>query len=250
MRRADWLAEQPFTLTLSAGFFGFFAHAGLLQALEELELRPTRIVGTSAGALAGGLWAAGLTGAELEDAFRSLSRADFWDPGLPLGGLLRGRKFAGLLDEMLAQHGVETIETTMVPFVAVAHDVLARRTVSLDRGRLETAIRASCALPLMFRPVRFEGRLLIDGGFSDRAGFCALAEGERTLYHHLRHSSPWSGIAGPEAREVAPAPERLTMVVPDLPRVTPFKLERGREAIRIARTRAAQWLARDLDDSE
>ena len=52
---ADWLREQPFTLALSAGFFGFFAHAGVLRALEEQELRPARVVGASAGALSGGL---------------------------------------------------------------------------------------------------------------------------------------------------------------------------------------------------
>lgn len=248
MRRAQWLAHQPFTLSLSAGFFGFFAHAGLLQALEQFELWPARIVGTSAGALAGGLWAAGLSGRDLEEAFNSLSRSDFWDPGLPLGGLLRGRKFASLLDELLIPSGTETIEATRVPFVAVAHDVLARKTVSLERGRLEPAIRASCAVPLMFRPVRVDGRLLIDGGYSDRGGFVALADGERTLYHHLSHNSPWSGIAGPEEHEIARVDERLTLIMPGLPRVTPFRLQRGRHAVDIARLAAARWLEGDVED--
>ena len=84
----DWLASQPFTLALSAGFFGFFAHTGVLQALEEAGLRPRRIVGVSAGALAGGLWASGLSAAELAEELVRLRRVDFWDPGLPLGGLL------------------------------------------------------------------------------------------------------------------------------------------------------------------
>ena len=59
MKRADWLSEEPFTLLSSAGFFGFFAHAGLLAALEQTGLSPRRVAGASAGALAGGLWAAG-----------------------------------------------------------------------------------------------------------------------------------------------------------------------------------------------
>ena len=62
--RADELREKPFTLVLSAGFFGFFAHTGFLQTLEELELVPDRVVGASAGALAGGLWSAGLSARE------------------------------------------------------------------------------------------------------------------------------------------------------------------------------------------
>ncbi len=61
---ADWLASEPFTLNLGAGYFGFFAHTGVLMALEELGLRPQRIVGASAGAIAGGLWGAGLRASE------------------------------------------------------------------------------------------------------------------------------------------------------------------------------------------
>ena len=65
--RAEWLAEAPFTLVLSGGFFGFFSHTGLLSALESAGLRPHRIVGCSAGALAGGAWASGVSAGALED---------------------------------------------------------------------------------------------------------------------------------------------------------------------------------------
>src|SRR5690606_33221631 len=51
LTHSDWLAREPFTLALSAGFFGFFAHTGVLLALEHAGLRPRRIVGVSAGAL-------------------------------------------------------------------------------------------------------------------------------------------------------------------------------------------------------
>lgn len=250
MTRAEWLERGPFTLLLSAGFFGFFAHAGLLRALELRELVPRRVGGASAGALAGGLWAAGSSAQRLEALFTGLDRRDFWDPGLPIGGLLRGRKFGSLLRDHLDGHGVTRIEDCAIDFRAVVHDVLRRRTVVLDRGALEPAIRASCALPLMFRPVRIEGRVYIDGGYSDRAGFAAVTPGERTLYHHLPHRSPWSGIAGPETAELAPAPGRLTLTVDALPRVTPFRLERGAAAIEIARDAALAWLDAPLADGE
>jgi hypothetical protein len=94
----------------------------------------------------------------------------------------------------------------------------------------------------MFRPVRIDGRLLIDGGYSDRAGFAALARGERTFYHHLPHGSPWSGFAGPEARELEPRPGRLTLVVPGLPRLGPFRLQAGPRVLSAAREHALRWL--------
>ena len=104
--RRQSLSDRPFTLQLSAGFFGFFAHVGFLKALEEAELSPTRIVGVSAGALAGGLWAAGLSAERLGQRLRDLRREQFWDPGLPLGGMLKGRRFEALLRELLSEVGV------------------------------------------------------------------------------------------------------------------------------------------------
>ena len=56
---SDWLSERPFTLTLSSGFFGFFAHTGVLTALLERDLVPHRLTGSSAGALVAGCWASG-----------------------------------------------------------------------------------------------------------------------------------------------------------------------------------------------
>src|SRR5690606_38887683 len=106
---AAWLAAAPFTLALSAGFFGFFAHTGVLQALEEAGLSPRRIVGVSAGALAGGLWASGLSAAELAEELLRLRRDDFWDPGLPLGGFLKGGKFAAKLRSLLDARGVSQV---------------------------------------------------------------------------------------------------------------------------------------------
>ena len=56
----QWLQAGPFDLTLSSGFFGFFAHCGLLSVLEDAGLLPHRVSGASASALIGGFWAAGL----------------------------------------------------------------------------------------------------------------------------------------------------------------------------------------------
>ncbi len=238
--RRDWLAASPFTLALSGGFFGFFAHTGVLAALEEAGLRPARVVGVSAGALAGGVWASGLPAAALEEALVALRRAEFWDPGLPLGGLLKGRLFSAKLLDVLRPTGVRRVEETSVPFTPVVHDVLRRRPLALERGALDLAIRASCCVPLLFRPVRLDGRLLVDGGVSDRPGLTALREGERALLHHLRPHER-RGLDRPPA--APPGVEAQVLTVPDLPLVTPFALERGREALARAREHARAWLA-------
>src|SRR5215831_14799966 len=80
----EWLAAGPYTLALSSGFFGFFAHAGVMSVLEEEGLLPGRVCGSSAGALVGGLWAAGVAARRICDELLALRREHFWDvrPGL------------------------------------------------------------------------------------------------------------------------------------------------------------------------
>jgi NTE family protein len=249
MRRREWLSQEPFTLLLGAGFFGFFSHTGFLLALEEAGLRPCRVVGVSAGALAGGLWASGLPTGRIARELLALRREDFWDPGPPLGGLLRGRKFARKLASMLEEAGVSRLEDCGVPFTAITHDVLRGSTLALDRGPIDLAIRASCTVPLMFRPIWSEGRLLVDGGVSDRSGFTAIRPGERVLFHHLpsrrRLRTPRSVAA--VTPSVVPGAEALMLVTPWLPRVTPFRLDKGRTALERTRAYVRRWLDDDCD---
>lgn len=240
--RAQWLAREPFTLMLGAGFFGFFSHAGFLQALEAAGLRPRRVIGCSAGALAGGLWSSGLTGDELAQELLSLRREEFWDPGLPLGGLLKGRKFNRKLQQVLARSGARHLHECRVPFTAIVHDVVRRRTVAMDEGPIDLAIQASCTVPLMFRPVWVQGRLLVDGGVSDRVGMCAVGPDERVLMHYL----PSRRRLLRPSRQVPPAEipgQRLMMITPDLPRVSPFRLDQGPVALQRTREHTERWLA-------
>ncbi|MCY0988846.1 patatin-like phospholipase family protein [Nannocystis sp. ILAH1] len=239
----EWLAAEPFTLALSAGFFGFFAHTGVLQALEEAGLAPRRIVGVSAGALAGGLWASGLSATELAEELLRLRRADFWDPGLPLGGLLKGGKFAAKLRSLLDDRGVGRVEDCRLPFAAVVYDIASRRVRAVDQGPLGPAIQASCTVPLMFRPLRHEGRLLLDGGVADRLGLCALQPGERALHHALRSRSPWRGLSAEVPKGLSDGPGRKVLMVDDLPRVTPFRLDAGPAALRRGHAAMTAWLA-------
>ena len=237
---AEWLAEAPFTLGLSSGFFGFFAHTGVLLALEEAGLTPAAVSGSSAGALVGGLWAAGLDGPALATELRGLTRADFWDPRPGLG-LLRGRRFRDKLDALLPRR---RFAGARVPLTVSVHDVLARRTRILDQGDLALAIHTSCAVPVLFQPVWIDGRPHVDGGVSDRPGLAGVPAGTRVLHHHLASRSPWR-----TARSVQ-VPRReglLALVLPELPRSGPFRLDAGRAALDDALRRARRALARQVD---
>jgi NTE family protein len=222
----EWLAEGPFTLGLSSGFFGFFAHAGVLSVLEEEGLLPDRVVGSSAGALAGGLWAAGLPAARLREELLALRREHFWDPRPGLG-LLRGARFRARLEAALP---ARTFEECPRAFAVSAFDLLARRTAVLDSGALAPAIHASCAAPFLFQPVRIGARAYLDGGVLDRHGLAPLRGGERVLYHHLTSRSPWRRRSSPALR-VPERPSLRAVALEGLPRLGPFRLERAAEAM-------------------
>jgi NTE family protein len=227
---AEWLRAAPFTLTMSSGFFGFFAHTGFLSVLEEEGITPSRISGSSAGALVGGAWASGLPAAKLRDAIFALRRESFWDPGVG-PGLLRGKLFRQLLDALLP---VSTFAACRVPVAISVFDVVTRRTRVLDDGLLAPAIHASCAVPVLFHPVWIEGRPYVDGGVADRPGLAGVPCGERVLFHHLASRSPWRRRGSPSLE--IPRRQNLTSVVlDDLPRVGPFRLEAGLRAFDAAR---------------
>jgi NTE family protein len=241
---AERLGARPFALTLSSGFFGFYAHAGMVWALEEAGLAPARISGSSAGALVGGLWAAGVPARAIADELLALERADFWDPGVGWG-LLRGEMFRQRIAALMP---ARTIEACRVPLAVSAFDLGARRTAVLGSGDLATAICASCAFPGLLHPVRRDGRWLSDGGIADRHGLAGMpaATGATLLYHHLASRSPWRRAGGPALR----MPRRDDMValrILGLPRVHPFRLTAGRLALVAARdaTRRALELPAD-----
>ena len=222
----DWLAAAPFTLGLSSGFFGFFAHAGVVSVLEEEGFRPARIVGSSAGALVGALWGAGVPARRLREELLALRREHFWDPRPGLG-LLRGGLFRARLESMLP---VRTFEESPTRLALSAYDVLGFRTAVLRSGPLAPAIHVSCAAPLLFQPVRIGARLYSDGGVRDRHGLAGLAPGERVLYHHLTSRSPWRRRGSPALR-VPERPELRAIALDALPRLGPFRLERAAEAM-------------------
>jgi len=236
----DWLAEAPFGLAMSSGFFSFYAHTGMLAALLDRGLAPSHVSGSSAGAMVGGVWAAGADHDELEKFLTSMRRADFWDPGFG-AGLLAGKKFDALLRRLLP---IDRIEQCSVPVRISAFDILARKTVVLERGDLSSAIRASCAVPAMFQPVWIDRRPHWDGGILDRPGLAGVPPG-RLLFHHISNHAPWSRRGAP--LDIPTRADMVTLVLDDLPSVSPFRLEGGPIALHAARAATARALDQPID---
>ena len=236
-----WLAERPYALAMSSGFFGFFAHAGVLCVLEEEGLLPSRVSGSSAGALVVGSWAVGLGAERLAQELLSLEREDFWDPGPGLG-LLRGRLFRARLEALLPN---AELHRGRVPASISVFDLLSRRVVVLEEGPIAPALHASCAVPLLFHPVLHRGRLLVDGGVGDRPGLAGLELEPRVLFHHLASRSPWRRPGSPSLR-IPRRPGLLTLVLEELPRAGPFRLHLGARAFEQARSATRRALDRRL----
>lgn len=237
-RLGDWLAQRPFALAMSSGFFSFFAHTGMLQTLTRAA-SPTSVAGSSAGALVGGAWAAGLDPVALGERLLALRRSEFWDPA-PGAGLLAGKKFDRLLRELLP---VAALDACRIRARISVFDIVARRTTVLDRGDLSAAIRASCAVPGLFHPVWIARRAYWDGGILDRPGLAGIPAGERVLFHHIASRSPWrTSLAVPRR------PGMVTLVIEGLPRSGPFKLEAGYRALALARDATARALEAPIVD--
>ncbi|HEX5959379.1 MAG TPA: patatin-like phospholipase family protein [Hyphomicrobiaceae bacterium] len=164
-------------LALGGGSARGLAHIAILEALDDLGLRPAVIAGTSMGAICGGLYATGLPAAEMRALFLAELRSRIGFARRNAGRLAAGvsslwsLRRPGAIDivtlfEMLLPAALHCdFSTLKIPFVAIAADFYAIEPVLLERGPLLPAIAASCALPHWARPVVLEGRVLIDGGF-------------------------------------------------------------------------------------
>ena len=150
-------------LALSGGAARGVAHVGVLRALEENAIPIDAIAGASAGALVGGMYAAGLSIAQLEAMARQFRWRHMGRPSFSRLGLQSNVPMEKFLRANLP---VTRFEDLRMPFAALATDLKTGTAVVLrDQGDLTFAIRASVCLPAFYAPVRdAEGRLLVDGG--------------------------------------------------------------------------------------
>jgi NTE family protein len=166
-------------MALGGGGAKGLAHIPFLETLDELGIRPYRIAGTSIGAIIGALYASGLSGKDIrglvdrlmvsekegwaEALFRKdvLKWIEFIDPDLGRGGLIDSEAFLAYLEQALQATSFDDLE---IPLQVVAADFWKREQVIFSSGELSPAIKASMALPGLFSPVTYRGRVLVDGG--------------------------------------------------------------------------------------
>lgn len=167
---------QRVGLALGGGAARGLAHIGVLEVLEEYRIPIHCIAGTSAGALVGGLCAAGVSATRMRTlaenlnwrTISSLSRPSLHlnartasVMGLPLG-ILDLDRLIGWIEQVLG--GSLTFDDLSIPFAAIATDIVSGEMIVMNQGPIAPAIRASCSVPGVFTPCRREHRLLVDGG--------------------------------------------------------------------------------------
>ncbi len=165
-------------IALGGGGARGIAHIPMLEVLDELQIRPYRIAGTSIGAIMGALYASGLSSAAIRDLIDRLTvskhekwsdalfRKDvmrwlsFLDPTLARGGLLDSTDFLKFLRDTIQRDSFEELD---IPLKVVAADFWKREQVVFESGELFPAIKASMAIPGLFVPVKHRGHVLVDG---------------------------------------------------------------------------------------
>ncbi|HEX7004531.1 MAG TPA: patatin-like phospholipase family protein [Trueperaceae bacterium] len=151
--------EKRVGLVLSGGGARGFAHIGVLRVLEEAGIEVDVVAGTSMGAILGALYAHGYKADDLHLLASSLKWRDIVDLSLQ-GGLMKGEKLANWLSAYLP----DRFEELARPLAVTTTDVETGEEVTLMKGDLIAAVRASSCFPGAFEPVQIGGRTLADGG--------------------------------------------------------------------------------------
>ncbi len=155
-------------LALGSGGARGVCHVGFIQALEEEGIKIDYIAGCSMGAVIGACHAKGMSGAEMKEEIMSLKPRDLIDlsPGIVSRmSVLRSRKVKELLERYL---GDAKIEDLKIPFRCVATDLYSGEERVFAKGPAAVAVQASCAIPAVFKPVKYDGGCFVDGGCLDR----------------------------------------------------------------------------------
>lgn len=157
--------KRKIGLALSGGATFGAAHVGVLQVLEENGIRPDLVAGTSAGALVGAAYCAGVPLSEIETLFNSMSWPSLLK--LSLRNSLSIFDTQPMEDFLVKKIGDIDFKDLKIPFAAVACDIQTGARIVLNEGPLAPALLASAAVPGLFSPIEINGRLLVDGGIVD-----------------------------------------------------------------------------------
>ncbi len=153
--------EKKITLVLGSGGARGLAHIGVIKVLEELGVRPQRIIGSSMGALIGALYADGKTALELEQIVYKTSLLGFFQLKFYQGNILDSNKIKAFLKSHVS---AKTFEELKIPLTVTALDVNNGKQVKISSGPIEEGVIPSISLPGLLKPFNKNGVFLIDAG--------------------------------------------------------------------------------------
>ena len=176
-------------LALGSGGARGYAHIGAIRELEARGFKITSVSGTSMGAMVGGLYASGHL-EEFADWVTHLSQRSvigLMDPSLRTPGLIKAERVMKKVRQMLKGARIEDLA---IPYTAVATDLMHSKEVWFQEGPLDTAIRASIAMPSLISAVTIGGRLMADGGLLNPLPIAPLASHNADLLVAISLSGP------------------------------------------------------------
>ncbi|MFN4341617.1 MAG: patatin-like phospholipase family protein [Azonexus sp.] len=150
-------------LALGGGAARGFAHIGVIKMLESHGIYPDYVVGTSAGAVVGSLYAAGYDAFAMQKIAQQLDEKIFVDWTLGGRGLLKGEALQEFINQHINRRPLEQLNRR---FATVATDLNSGERVVFRTGDTGMAVRASAAVPGVFQPVQFRGHSYVDGGLT------------------------------------------------------------------------------------
>ncbi|TXH02586.1 MAG: patatin-like phospholipase family protein [Nevskiaceae bacterium] len=148
-------------LVLGGGAIRGFAHIGVIKILQAENIVPDMVIGTSAGSVAGALYAAGYSGFDLQQMAFELDKATVTDWSMFGNGLLKGEALQAFVNKAAGNKNIEDLPR---PFACVATRLDTGEGVLFQRGNLGMAVRASSSVPGIFQPVTINGVEYVDGG--------------------------------------------------------------------------------------
>ena len=179
MKIKNNISSPTIGISFGAGGARGIAHLLMIEALDELGVKPTIISGSSIGAVVGAFYAAGFSAKEMREILNQLinpksdSVFDFllksdivklfamFDPQFIRSGFIKGEKFQNYMKSHLK---VSRFEELKIPLKIVATDYWKKEAVVFEKGDLIQPIKASYSLPGLFTPVKIKNKILIDGG--------------------------------------------------------------------------------------
>lgn len=148
-------------LALSGGVVRGVAHIGVLKYLAEQRIELNHLAGTSAGSMVASLYCAGMPLEEIERVALSFTWKDLLRLKVPRLGLIDSAMIEEFMEKLIGRVDFTGLE---IPLLVNAVDLLSGEEAVLDSGPVAAAVRASCAIPGIFTPVKMDHKVLVDGG--------------------------------------------------------------------------------------